>query len=283
VTAETGLLLITGISFICLFILARSMHRPRHFRDVVASWPESMRRRLCSHRGYGKRGPLPENTLPAFLGSMKRGFRMHEMDVRISEDNEIILFHGPRLQETTSGVGRLEERSMAYLRRLDWGAYLAAPVPTPTTTLGEYLSRVGHLNQTNIELKRDLWDVSKGLEKGVARLINAYNLQEQVFFSSFHPLCLIRMRRLLPECGIGLLLEAGEHFNLRLRLLRWLVQPDFIHLPREEGTLQRIATLKRKGYGVLLRTINDGDEARRLFEYGADVIVTDNIDLISDF
>ena len=45
---------------------------------------------LATHRGYGKMGPIAENSIEAFRKSTKEGFRMHELDVRLSKDGEII-------------------------------------------------------------------------------------------------------------------------------------------------------------------------------------------------
>ena len=55
------------------------------------------------HRGAS--GDAPENTLPAFRRALELGAFEVELDVQLSRDNVVVLFHDPRLDRKTDGSG----------------------------------------------------------------------------------------------------------------------------------------------------------------------------------
>jgi glycerophosphoryl diester phosphodiesterase len=65
-----------------------------------------------AHRG-GPGGDLPENTLPAFRRALELGATGLESDVRLAEDGEAVLIHGPVLRQ---GLRRLRIDSASSTR-----------------------------------------------------------------------------------------------------------------------------------------------------------------------
>ena len=63
--------------------IRRHQYRPRSF----ATYFTGFKPQVASHRGYGKHGPIAENTVPAFLASEDLGFRAHELDVRRTRES----------------------------------------------------------------------------------------------------------------------------------------------------------------------------------------------------
>ena len=53
---------------------------------------------IVGHRGT--RGEAPENTLPSFQRVLDCGVGEIELDVRISQDGELIVLHDPQLRRT---------------------------------------------------------------------------------------------------------------------------------------------------------------------------------------
>lgn len=273
------LLLLAGL------VLRERRHQPlsfaRYFRDF--------RPLLASHRGYGKYGPIAENTLPAFAASEKLGFRAHEFDVRRTADGAIVLLHGPRLQNTTDGQGRMEDSYLADIQKLDAAHYLKktspaqkhSPVPVPT--LREVLTAIPKTSALNVEIKRDRWDLTPGLEDLTVRVVTLENAEKRVCFSGFHFLTLWNLRRYRSGIPIGLLIEPGPWAVLKLHLYRFLLLPDNIHLHFSTATPRLLAKLKKRGYGLAFWTVNDEDVARGLFELGADMVITDKMEFIRKF
>src|SRR5215831_5072630 len=102
--------------------------------------------RLFAHRGAS--GEAPENTLAAFRRAAEVGVPYAELDVRATRDGHIVVIHDETVERTTSGEGKVQEYTLAELRRLDAGyrfsadgqqfPFRAASVRIPT--LAEVLS-----------------------------------------------------------------------------------------------------------------------------------------------
>lgn len=62
-------------------------------------------------------GHAPENTIASIQAALDLGAACIEIDVYCIE-NHLIVFHDPRLERTTNGVGWLEDYSFADVHRL---------------------------------------------------------------------------------------------------------------------------------------------------------------------
>ena len=62
---------------------------------------------VSAHRGYWS--TYPENSLEAYRMAMDLGADIIEMDVRVTEDNVMVVFHDACLDRITTGYGRLRE------------------------------------------------------------------------------------------------------------------------------------------------------------------------------
>ena len=72
-----------------------------------------------AHRGLSTE--YPENTLLAFKKALEAGADGIETDLRLSLDEEVILFHDANLKHITGYDGRPEALSLATLKKLDAG------------------------------------------------------------------------------------------------------------------------------------------------------------------
>jgi len=268
-----------------LLLLRERRHRPLNFHRYFPHFKPT----LATHRGYGKYGPIPENTIPAFLASEKLGFKAHELDVRRTRDRQIVLLHGPRLENTTDGQGRIEDHSYPHIQTLNAAHYLThrptvrRPERTTLPTLTAALLKTGKNTIINIEIKRDRWDFSYGLEEETVHAVREAKAAHRVFFSGFHFLTLWRLRRMNTGIPVGLLIEPGILARAKFWLYRLLLLPDNIHLHYTTPTPALMRSLKKQGYGLAFWTVNNEDVARGLFELGADVVITDKMEFIRRF
>lgn len=259
-----------------------ALHKPMGLRGVI---PEAELPMLCTHRGYGKKNEIPENTLEAFQKSVKAGFRAHELDVRVTRDAVPVLFHGPKLEDYTDGYGRMEILDYESARTLNYGYYVAHNhkiAHAELLSLSEYLNLFGKKCFTNIELKRERSTLLSPLEESVQTIVNAYRCEGRVFFSSFNLITLIRLKMLRVKSPIGLLLEPGRFNSFRLYLSAILVCPDNLHLHHTFQNHSLVNRFRKKGYGIVYWTVNEPEKILELFQKNADVIITDRIDLIKD-
>jgi glycerophosphoryl diester phosphodiesterase len=85
---------------------------------------------IVAHRGLAE--GIPENTLAAFRQSIMRGVAIIELDVRVTQDGQLVILHDATLDRTTDCSGRLAEVALAKVRACDagWPTHPGERVPT---------------------------------------------------------------------------------------------------------------------------------------------------------
>ena len=78
---------------------------------------ELLRRYRYAHRGFHDKPQVPENSLHAFRRAIERGFGA-ELDVHLTKDAKLVVFHDSDLKRCTGAEGILEEKTLTELRSL---------------------------------------------------------------------------------------------------------------------------------------------------------------------
>jgi glycerophosphoryl diester phosphodiesterase len=136
---------------------------------------------VAAHRGVWSW--TPENSIPAIEEAIALGADIVEIDVRSTSDGVLVLQHDATLDRMTSGRGPVSSMPWAVVRsaRLRSGAGgPEAPVTsTRPATLSEILERARGRIAVNIDVKEP------GLENGIADLVVAAGMSDQVFVKAF--------------------------------------------------------------------------------------------------
>ncbi|MCA9970390.1 MAG: hypothetical protein KC425_09245 [Anaerolineales bacterium] len=216
---------------------------------------------IIGHRGAS--ADAPENTLAAFALARAQGADGIELDVQLSADGRLMVFHDTRVDRTTNGRGRVSEMPASALQALDAGQ--GQPIPT----LDEVFALLGADFLYNVEIKDWGWR-DRGTETAVAACIHQHNLDQQVLVSSFNPLALRRIRpRLTRSTPLALIREGGW---LRYGYLLASGQADHPHHSLVDAAY--MAQAARRGWRVHVWTVDDPAEARRLAQLGVHGIIT---------
>ena len=232
-------------------------------------WPAGHVRppKYQAHRGYWVEGAA-QNTLEAFRAARAKGYEMAELDVRLSKDAVPVVFHDPDLRKFGRNVHVLD------LTAQEIGRLTGAP------TLEEVLTMEESPASFNVELKGDFANAA-ALEVHVARVIERTGAASRVMFSSFSPISLVTLSRLLPEGPRALLAsrEKEEGNSLYLREM-WLAPVLPIHmLNLDERSLDEgaLGVLRERGIPFSVWTVNEVARAEELLEAGAGSVITDSI------
>jgi glycerophosphoryl diester phosphodiesterase len=229
---------------------------------------------IIAHRGAS--ACAPENTLAAFKLALHQGADGIELDAKLSRDGQVVVIHDQTVERTTPQQGKVRDLLAAELRKMDAGSHFdVAFQGEPIPTLEEVLKAVGRLTYTNIELT-NYGSPFDALPAQVAELVRKQKLGSRVMFSSFSPIALLRIHRLLPDAPLGLLLPPGRSGKVAQALLGRLVPHQSLHPERGSVTPEMVTRAHGKGRKVLVYTVNQESEMRRLFEAGVDGIFTDD-------
>ena len=194
-------------------------------------------RLLCqyAHRGLhdGNTGALPENSLSAFELACKEGYGI-ELDVQLSKDGQVMVFHDYTLSRMTGADGKLCDLTAEELGKLRL-AGTEEKIPTFREVLALVNGRVPLL----VELKGESFDTT--LCPKVAEILWEYD--GAYCIESFNPLLLKEIRTHLPKAYLGLLYTNACRDKKKLTainlavsgmLLNFLAKPNFIAYNKED-------------------------------------------------
>ena len=239
-------------------------------------WPYP---RIIAHRGGGTLAP--ENTLAGLRKAQELGFGGVEFDVMLAGDATPILMHDQRLERTTNGSGAIAATAYRDMLKLDAGSWFS------TLYAGEPVPSFENAGRLCIEL--GLWaDIeikpSTGLEAetGKATALAARELWRnaplQPLLCSFQPAALAAAKDAAPELPRGALTKSiPEDWE------QWMQKLGCVSLHCDYRMLlpRQARAVRAAGYWLLVYTVNDPEIARVLFDWGADAIITDRLDLIA--
>jgi glycerophosphoryl diester phosphodiesterase len=229
---------------------------------------------IIAHRGAS--AYAPENTLAAFKLALEQGADAVELDAKLSSDGQVAVIHDQTVNRTTPAAGKVRDHRMADLHKLDAGshfdvAFMGEPVPS----LEEVFKAVGQLTYINVELT-NYGSTRDSLPEKVAALVKQYKLSQRVIFSSFSVSNLIRIRRLLPEAPVGLLVEKGWRGAMVRLTLGRTVNYQSYHPEKSDVTPKLVQANHKRGRKVFVYTVNDEKDIQRAFEMDVDGIFTDD-------
>jgi glycerophosphoryl diester phosphodiesterase len=232
------------------------------------NWPYP---RIVAHRGGG--ALAPENTLGAIRLGASMGFKGVEFDVMLAGDGTPVLIHDETVDRTTNGKGSVPGMKFEELSRFLIGKVERIPRYEDAVRLCRELGI-----WANVEIKP-----AKGHERAtgdaVARMTRELWKGAPItpLLSSFSPDALAAAQEAAPELPRGGLCEKlPEGWRGILKQLGCRA----VHLNYKHLNGKLAADIHEAGYAILLWTVNDVAEARRLLSIGADCLVTDALDSI---
>ena len=229
---------------------------------------------IFAHRGASAHAP--ENTLSSFRLAKEQGAEAIELDVQITADMEIVVFHDLTLNRVTNTSGKISDYTLADLKKMDAGyAYGPAFQTERIPTLEEVFKEFSDFPLINVELKNFSPHTEK-LPVLVADIIHSYQMETRVLISSFNPKALRNFNKLSSEILLGRLV----HFPLTLRYFQ--LNPsqldiyNSVHISYSVLNPHFIKYFHSKGKLVYTYTLNHPGDMIEALELGVDGFFTDD-------
>ena len=232
--------------------------------------------KVFAHRGFS--GCFPENTMPAFQAAEQTGCYGIELDVQVTKDGEVVVFHDESIDRVTDGSGLIRDYTYAELSRFNaahlWGGKFGfQKIPT----FREYCQWTAKTNLvTNVELKTGVYYYEELEEKTVA-LVREYDIAERILFSSFNHLSIVKTRELAPDIPAGALVEHEGIGNAGSYCAKYgwqFYHPGFKGLTEEE-----VLGCKKHGIGINVWTVNDMGTLKQMEEWQVDSVISNYPDV----
>lgn len=217
-----------------------------------------------AHRGYWL-GGKQENTLGAFIAAKDQGSEMIELDVRLTRDQQVVVFHDQDLQRLAGSEIRVEQLTYPELLQ---------KLPL-VPLLAQVLTHPGVPQKVNIELKTDKL-IDDPLERKAWQVVQSCRAQGRVLFSSFNPFSLWRLSLHTSEVPLALLV-SGDLVQQSLREL-WLLpllKIHVLHVEQNMATDEFLEFWQSKGFPISVWTVNDPQKITELLERGCLSVISD--------
>ena len=214
-----------------------------------------------------------ENSLSAFRKAAELGFGI-ELDLRLSADGEVIVFHDDTLNRVAGREGRAEELTAEELAEL---SLLGTGEGVPT--FKSVLECVGGRVPLLVEIKSD------GKDQSVVAA--AYKLLEQYegafILESFNPLSLAALKKLDKSIPRGFLCtkhtknenrRSLKYRVIQRHLLNFLARPSFIAADKNEHKMLPIPIIRFLFRPAFMAwTIKSPEEEKKAYENGFDGVI----------
>lgn len=240
---------------------------------VLTSFEIHDRVAITAHRGSSIKAP--ENTLAAIEQAIIDGADYVEIDVRLTQDNEVVLSHDDNLLRLTGLNQRLSEMTSEEASRIDIGswfgdAYIGEHIPS----LDEVLAITHERINLYIELKPAAGDT----EALVAAVIEALPVarHDEVIMASMSPTVVREIKRQAPYLRTVLFAQFVVRGGLDMSIL------DALGLRFNRVTSDAVDMAQRYGHQLHTWTVNNPSEMSRMIDLGVDNIITDRPDLLSE-
>jgi glycerophosphoryl diester phosphodiesterase len=247
--------------------------RPASALESGSSYLNSHFVYAIAHRGGA--GLAPENTMAAFRRSYDLGLRYLETDVRVTADGVCLAFHDATINRVTCATGKVADLDWDRLRTLD---VAGEPILRIEDVLSEF---------PDAHLAVDLKDAAA--LRPLITMLRRIGALDRVCLSGARDGLLRAARELAgPALATALGWESTTRFVMAARtglLPGRLARAEFVHIPLRLGrisilTERMVSMAHEAGLKVIVWTVDDPFEMKRLLDLGVDGVITDRPDLL---
>ena len=236
---------------------------------------------IIAHRGAS--AYYPENTIPSFEGAIALGADMVELDVQLTADKEVVVFHDEKISRCTDGRGRIADYTLAQLKKLDAGSWYGKKYKnTRIPTLPEVLRLCKNKIAVNIEIKTEA--VSKnivgGIEEKCLEIVEHTGMKKHVVFSSFDPRAIGHLKKIDRTVSTAMLFARKIYRSQLPSDIMVSTGADAFNCSFSELNRRWLADLKFNNIPVHIYTVNDVRRMRRLLKIGVSGIFTNKPDVL---
>ena len=223
---------------------------------------------IIAHRGAS--GVAPESTASAIREAVRARADMVELDVQMTSDRRLIVFHDDRLNRTTNGSGVVRRTRASAIARLDAGTWFHPRFAGQRVlSVAHALRLIPERMQVNFELKRT--PQRRALIGRLLRLLRRTGHAQRLVLSSFDS----RFLRLLRATPLRRALICRRHPDASLRLAIRLGCEAW-HPMEALVTPARVRRAHDAGLRVHAWTVDDPRRLRRLLRAGVDGVFTNH-------
>jgi len=211
--------------------------------------------KIYAHRGSSI--AHPELTMAAYKAAVDEGADGFECDVRITKDNQLVLWHDADMQRVAGNSARIADSTLKEIK----SHYRQA------ITLDELLIFArDNKKELAIETKHPV-PTGSAVEKGVMELLSQEKPVADIHVMSFSWLALENIRKIDPEQKTVALLHDTFSFAMRRFTSAQAIGPGITAFRKKPH-------LNQDPRNLFIWTVDDADDMRFCADNGVDVLIT---------
>ena len=190
---------------------------------------------VMAHRGDS--AAVPENSLKALQDAVDLKVDVIETDLRLTKDDDIVIFHDATVNRTTNGRGFVRNYTLKDLKKLDHGYRFKGTGIMKGTfpyrgrgfqiqSIEEVLNRF-----PKIKVNMDIKDRNPKAPEILARKLKELDAEDRVMVGSFHTKQLERFRLI---SGAPTSAGPSEVWNFRQKVYKWMRKNPYFDLEEVE-------------------------------------------------
>ena len=227
---------------------------------------------VTAHRGFSS--VAPENTLYAFESAVETGADYIELDVQLTADEQLVIFHDKTIDRTTDGKGELSKYTYDELQEFSAGSWYGKNGEfddAKIMLLSDVLEAVGDDIMLNIEIKNH-GNVTKTAEKTV-EVIEEYDIEKSCYVTSFSYTALKTVKKLNPKIKTGLIANVASSTSFSQLKYIDAVSLNYIFINQSIVNMAH-----QNGKRVFVWTVDRPSDMHHMIAMGVDNIITNRPD-----
>ncbi len=223
------------------------------------------------HKGANEYAP--ENTLSAAQICVDWGMDYVEIDVNTSKDGMFYILHGPDVDKTTNGTGKITGMTSEEIDRLDAGSWFAPEFA------GEKVPRLEPFLRWIKGKAKVFIDVKLAGHRQLIDLIYEVGMENDCFFWSGDDEWALKFRQMAPKLQLKInvddvtdVIEAHEAYRANI-----------VEVSLENASQELIDACRQRGIKVMIYHSKKEPEAfREVLRWGVDMINLNHGDLFDE-
>ena len=201
----------------------------------------------------------PELTMAAYKAAIDDGADGFECDVRITKDNQLVLWHDADMQRVAGSAARIADSTFLEIKH---------NYPEAITLEDLLILARDNKKELAIETKHPV-PTGSAVERKVVELLAQEKSVADIHIMSFSWLALEKVRMFSPQQGTVALLHDRFNFAMRKFTSAGSIGPGI-------STLRNNPHLLKDPRNLFVWTVDDAEDMRFCANNGVDVLITNN-------
>jgi len=240
---------------------------------------------ITAHSGCLDSGP---NTVESVQIGLTQGGDFSEVDIRMTSDGEIVLWHDKEIETKNHGTIKVNEISYKKLKELERDNELILKHgKAEITRLNEALETLKTVKgKLNLDIKDDL------SLPGLAEIVRSEDLTHRVVVSGCNKITAANFKKNYPDFQVflnadtnGLKKNGIDNINEIQTICDEAVSASCcgINIEYTYCTPQMVDLAKKSFLAISIWTVNDKENMKKFINWGVDNITTINPDILRSF